>query len=299
MSYIESINTDLLRLKQTDTTLRSEYDKGVEAANKAYELAIEDELYPKLKQAYLRIQTSVGNFIKTVKTQILSLPEKHEIKEFGGKVDIAELVKKVGFAEYSADILKRCNAEMAKITSSSTTEEDIKVIEKLSEYYVEVSEACNKFDEFYYTYIRTKEREQAASDEHNEDLDNLKNELESGLSSAYTTALNSIKKHKATYQQVTDKFLEERFAAQIGKQHTGFPKTICLGAILHPVEDYRRDIVSKALSCNNASRLAVVFEMPLVGSFDNFDTSVNSDDTAVDSQVDDLLKGFSFDDLDL
>lgn len=271
MSYIESINVELQKLKQTDSMLRDRYQIDVAAVNEAYEEAIKDVLYGKFKAFYSNLLSSVGSLIDQMKLRIRSLADDYKVEEYDGAIDIEEAIGKYGFADYSVELVEKCNREMAKITASSSPEADIQVVKRLSEYHAMLREVVKRFDEFYYAHARTAAMEQAASDEHSEDLERLENNLESELNKAYNTALANIARYKATYQQITDEFLEERFAAQIGKQHTAFPSKICLGGIVHPVEDYRRDVVTKALSCGNAENLFVAFEMPLVGSFDSYD----------------------------
>lgn len=294
MSYIEEINQKLMQMENSVTASQNDYNANVNAANSAFDLAKKDEYYPKLKKLYSDAIASVADFIKSMKSLILSLPNRYVIKEFSGTIDVYSAIAKIGFLKYSESLILRCNSEMIKITEQSTPEEDIKVIEKLSEYHYEVCEVCNQFDKFYYAYIRTPKMEQAATDAYNADLDRFKTDFDFALNNVYNTTLSTIAKYKTSYQQVTDKFFEERFAAQIGKQQALFPTKICLGAILHPVVNYRRDIVSKALSCGNVSNLAVVFEMPLVGSFDDYESG-SSNIAPTTSQRKSLIDDFNFD----
>ncbi len=291
MSYIESINESLTRLKSTEAELRRNYDSEVTAANNAFESAQQDQYYDKFKQYCFDMKNQVGDFIKFIKSKILSLPNQYSIREFAGTLDVEGAIAKLGILEYIEKLVSRCNDEMSKIKEQSTPEEDIKVIEKLEEYYCEICVVCNQFDEFYYAHIRTSEMEQTVSNVHDDDVGKLKYDLDKKISEATETALTSISEHRSTYKSIIEKLVEESFAAQIGKQRMGFPEKICLGSILHPIMNYRRDLVSNALSCGDENELEVLFEMPLVGRFDNYD---NANAVAAPTKKKNLFELFDF-----
>ena len=281
MSYVEEINSKLLWLQRVVDEFQKYYSIDMKGLNEAYDLARQDADYNRLKNYYLDLKNEVGTFINALKSYVLSLPDRYFIKEFEETIDICNAIDRIGFSEYSTELVSKCHDEMARITAQSSLEQDIKAIEKLFEYHAEIRAVYDRFDELYYKYVRTRQVEQLASDEYHADLDKLKNDLDKKLNGAKNEALSAIGKYKATYQQITDVFSEERFAAQIGKPHTSFPTKICLGSILHPVEDCGRDVLVEALSCGNVDSLPVPFEMPLVGGFDDYETkSVAKPETA-------------------